>query len=139
MREIYRSVFGEKDAHTAVALLRFGELSLARTQYPRAEQFFRDSVQRFSETLSPEDLRTGIARIELGGALFHEQRYQDAETQLLAGYQIVTSQGHTSTQEAADARRDLAAVYYALNQPEKAAKFRAELAANEPRKVASGK
>ena len=135
MAEIYRSAYGEKDVHTAAALSRFGELSLARGQYPRAEQFFQQSVQRFSETLSPDNLKTGIARVELGSVLIHELRYQDAETQLLAGYQIIISQGHSSSQEAMDARRNLVALYEALHQPERAAKFRAELAAGEPKKA----
>lgn len=132
MADIYRSVYGEKEGHAGVALSRFGELCMARKQYPQAEHLFRQSVQIFSEMLSPDSFKTGVARTELGGALLGEQRYPEAEAELLAGYKIVTSEGHGSTQEAMDARRDLVALYEALNQPDNAARFRVELAANNP-------
>jgi eukaryotic-like serine/threonine-protein kinase len=135
MAEIYRSVYGEKDSHAAAALSRFGELCMARNQYSRAEQLFQQSVQTFSETLSAESFKTGVARAELGGALLREERYPAAETELLAGYKIVTSEGHSSTAEAMDARRDLVSLYETLKLPHKAAKFRAELVADESRKT----
>jgi eukaryotic-like serine/threonine-protein kinase len=135
MAEIYRSVYGEKDNHAAVALSRFGELCMARNQYSRAQQLFQQSVQTFSETLSPDSFKTGVARAELGRALLREQQYREAEGELLAGYKIVTGEGHSSTEEAMDARRDLVALYETLKLPEKAAKFRAELAADESGKA----
>jgi len=138
MAEIYRSVFGEQDSHSAVALSRFGEVCAARKEYAQAEKFFQASVQLFSQTLSPDNLKTGLARIELGDALLHEQRYQEAEAQLRPGYQVV-SQGHPSVVEATQARRDLVAVYDALNRPEESARFRAELAAAQPGKTLATK
>lgn len=134
--QIYRSVYGDKNFHSAVALSRFGELAMARKQYSQAEKLFQQSVQIFSGTLSPDNFKTGVARVELGGALLREERYPEAEAQLLAGYKIVTSEDHSATEEAMDARRDLVALYDALNQPEKAAKFRAELLASRPTAVA---
>lgn len=134
MAQIYQSVYGDKDVHSGVAASRFGELAMARKQYANSEQLFRQSAQTFSETLSPDSFKTGVARAELGAALFHEKRYPDAEAELLAGYKIVTSEGHSSTEEAMDARSDLTALYDSLNQPEKAAKFRMESATSEPTK-----
>jgi hypothetical protein len=113
-----------KNKHVALGLLRFGELYLARNDLSRAEQSFRQSVQLFSETLSPDNVQTGTARIELGGLLLRERRYQEAEAELLAGYQIVTPGRNSALEAAVTARRDLVSVYQALNMPEKAARFR---------------
>lgn len=132
MAEIHRSVYGDKDIHFAVTLCRFGELSMAKQQYSHAEELFRQSVQIYSALLSPDSFKTGVARDELGGTLLREGRYPEAEAQLLAGYKIVTGEDHSATEEAMDARKDLVALYDAWNQPEKAAKYRAELPANAP-------
>ena len=126
MVDVYRSVYGEKDKHVALGLSRFGQLYLARNDLSRAEQCFRQSVQLFSDTLSPDNVQTGTARIDLGGVLLRERRYREAESELLAGYQIVTPGRNAGLEAAVNARRDLVSVYEALNIPEKAAKFRAK-------------
>ena len=53
--------------------------------------FFDNRCSSFSETLGTENVQTGAARIELGGVLLREQRYPEAEAELLAGYRIGTS------------------------------------------------
>ncbi len=45
------------------------------------------------------------------------------------GYEVLTKQSSPSTSFIRAARKDLAAEYEALNQPQQAARFRAELAA----------
>jgi len=47
----------------------------------------------------------------------------------LAGYDVLTRQTSPETSFLHAARKDLVADYEAMNQPEKAAKFKAELAA----------
>jgi hypothetical protein len=56
------------------------------------------------------------------------QYYQEAEPELLAGYQNVSKKTDPSNYWLKAARQDLAQVYEALNRPEKAAKFRMESA-----------
>jgi hypothetical protein len=46
----------------------------------------------------------------------------------MAGYEVLTKQSSPSTSFVRAARKDLAAEYDALNQPQQAARFRAELA-----------
>jgi hypothetical protein len=94
----------------------------------RAEQIFRDVVRRLTEALSASNVNTGIARVKLGRALLRQNRYQEAEVETLAGYEILTRQTSSSTSFLRAARKDLVADYEALKQPEKAAKFQAELA-----------
>jgi len=107
-------------------LLRFGELYVAKNNYARAEQYFRQSVQLYTDNVGADSFQTGRARIELGGALLHERRYQEAEAELLAGYRIVTPGRKATLEAAANARRDLVTLYEASHAPEKAARFRSE-------------
>jgi serine/threonine-protein kinase len=81
----------------------------------------------FSETQSPQHLNTGIGRIKLGRALVGQNRYPEAETELLAGYVILTKQTSPSVSWLRMAREDLVKLYTASHQPDKAAKYKAEL------------
>jgi len=76
-------------------------------------------------------VNTGIAHIKLGRTLLRENRYSDAQVESLAGYENLMKQANPGTSYLRAARKDLAAEYDTLKQPEKAAKFRAELASEE--------
>jgi len=102
-----------------------------KKDYPRAEELFRDVIRRYRETLPADNVNLGIAHIKLGRTLLHQNRYQDAEVETMAGYDILTRQSSPSTSFMHAARKDLAAEYDALNQPQQAARFRAEMAAAE--------
>jgi|SRR5580658_331813 serine/threonine protein kinase/Tfp pilus assembly protein PilF len=133
--DIYRSVYGDHHYLVAIALSNVADTYLHEKDYPRAEQLFRDVVRRFRETLGPDNVNLGIAHLKLGRTLLRESRYKDAEAETLTGYEILIKQSSPSTSFIHAARTDLVADYEALNQPEKAAKFRAELAnaeANPP-------
>lgn len=127
--EIYRAVYGDHHNYVAVALSNVGAVYMDRKDYPRAERQFRDVVRRFTEALGADNVNTAIARLRLGRTLLRESRYQDAEEETLAGYDIIVKQASLSNSNGfiRSARIDLAAEYTALNQPEKAAKYRAEL------------
>ncbi len=127
---LYREVHGDKHYLLAVALSNLASVYLRSEQYARAETMFRDVVQRFTESQSAEHLNTGIARIKLGRALARQGRNEEAEHHLLAGYQIVARQTAPTASWLVAAREDLVNVYAALKQPEKAARWRAEIAKN---------
>lgn len=74
----------------------------------------------------------GIARSKLGRTLLRQQRIQEAEDHLSAAYAIFTK--HKSQAWLHNVREDLAAVYTALKQPDKAERFRLELAQNQSKK-----
>ena len=127
--DIYRTVYGDHHYLVAIALSNVAGISYDKKDYPRAEQLFRDVVRRYKETLPADNVNLAIAHIKLGRALLHENRYKDAEPETLAGYEILIKQSSPSTSFIHAARKDLAAEYEALNQPQQAARFRAELAA----------
>jgi serine/threonine-protein kinase len=110
-----------------------------RKDYRHAEELFRDVVRRFTETLGADNVNTGIARLKLGRTLLHQNRYEDAEVETLASYGILTKQTSPSTSFVRAARKDLVAEYEGLKQPEKAAKFRAELVDAENETLNAGK
>jgi hypothetical protein len=81
-------------------------------------------VQRFTSSLSADNINTGQAEIKLGRTLLLERRYREAEEQTRTGYEVLLKQTSPSTSYVAGARQDLATIYAALGQPEEARKFR---------------
>ena len=127
--DIYRAVYGDHHYLVAIALSNLASIYMDKKNYPHAEQIFRDVIRRYKETLPPDNVNTGIAHIKLGRTLLRENRYKDAEHETRAGYEILIKQSSPSTSFTHAARKDLAAEYEALHQPQQAARFRAELAA----------
>src|SRR5260370_13341930 len=127
--DIYRTVYGDHHYLVASALSNVAGITYDKKDYPRAEQLFRDVIRRYKETLPADNVNLAIAHIKLGRTLLHDNRYKDAEPETLAGYEILVKQSSPSTSFIRAARKDLTAQYEALNQPQQAARFRAELAA----------
>jgi len=127
MAAIYRSVYGDKHYLIGIATSNLASVYVLRHQYARAEPLYRQAIAMFSETQSPQHLNTGIGRIKLGRALVGQKRYAEAETELLAGYDILTRQTSPSVSWLRMAREDLVKLYTASNQTEKAERYRAEL------------
>jgi serine/threonine protein kinase/Tfp pilus assembly protein PilF len=138
--DIYRSVYNGKHFYIGSALANLGGVYMERKQYARAEQSFREALQMYAQTLAADHLNVAIARIKLGRALIPQHRYADAEVESLAGYGILTKQTNPPATWLQNARKDLAEEYSALHQPENAAKFQAELAAeSNPVKASNNK
>ncbi len=125
---IYRTVYGGKHAFTGVGVSNLASVYVAQQQYARAEPLYREAIGIFTESQGAEHLNTGIARIKLGRTLLRQGRYAEAVRETLAGYQILTKQTDPGVSWLVHAREDLVAAYDSLGQPDKAAKFRAELA-----------
>ncbi len=125
---IYRTVYGGKHAFTGVGVSNLASVYVAQQQYARAEPLYREAIEIFTESQGAEHLNTGIARIKLGRTLLRQRRYAEAVRETLAGYQILTKQTDPGVSWLVNAREDLVAAYDSLGQPDKAAKFRTELA-----------
>ena len=125
--EIYRAAYAGKHYYIGIALSNLAAVCAEKKQYGRAEQLFHEVLGIYTQTLSPGHQLVGIAKIRLGRALVQQHRYSDAEAESLAGYEILTKQTTPPEQWLQNARTDLASIYEALKQPEKAARFRAEL------------
>ncbi len=128
MAGIYKAAYDDKHYLIGVALSNLGSVVQERGDVEGAERLFREVIRRYEETLSPEHLYMGITRIKLGRALLRQRRYAEAEKETRAGYEILIAQTDPSVTWVKSARNDLVEEYVALNRPEDAARFRAELA-----------
>jgi eukaryotic-like serine/threonine-protein kinase len=133
--DIYRSVYNGKHFYIGSALANLGGVYMERKQYARAERSFRDALQIYADTLPADHLNVAIARIKLGRALVPQHRYADAEVESLAGYGTLMKQTDPPANWLQNARRDLIEEYDALHQPAKAARFQAEVAAADSKKL----
>jgi eukaryotic-like serine/threonine-protein kinase len=129
---IYSTVYEGKHSRVGVAMANLASVYFAREEYDRAAQLFRKALGVYAELLPADHLNVGIARSKLGRTLLRQQRIQEAEEHLTAAYDIFTK--HKSQAWLQNVREDLAAVYAALKQPDKAERFRLELAQNTPKK-----
>ena len=134
--DAWRTMYGDKHPYIATAVSNLGSICLMQKDYPCAERYFRESVRRL-DSASPHSLNNAVAHIKLGRTLLNEQKFSDAEANTLSGYNYLIANVAQSNSFLGNARKDLAAIYDGLHQPEKAARFRAELvqaAANAPAK-----
>jgi serine/threonine protein kinase/tetratricopeptide (TPR) repeat protein len=141
MADIYKSVYAGKHYYIGIALSNLAGVYVDRQDYKGAERLFREALQIYAATLSADHLNVGIARVRLGRALVFERRFSDAEAETLAGYEILMKQPGAPERWLLTARTDLVTIYDALKQPDKSAKFRAELAHTSEKlpKIASKK
>ena len=131
MADIYRTDYGEHHYLFATALSNRASVYTAQQQWVRAEELYRQAIPIYIESQSPTHINTGIARIKLGRTLLRQLRYADAEAETHAGYDILSTQMDPKVSWLVNARKDLVEEYEGLKQPEQAAKFRAEIIANE--------
>lgn len=135
---IDRTVYGDRHQSVALETANLASVYLQKNQYARAEQLFREVIARYRQTLPPGHLNIGIAELKLGRTLLRERRYGEAEIHMLAAYDIVGRKASPSVSWLAAARQDLATLYDESGHPEKAARYRAELAAGQPKAPVSG-
>jgi eukaryotic-like serine/threonine-protein kinase len=130
--EIYRAAYAGKHYYIGIALSNLAAVCAEKKQSARAERLFHEVLQLYAQTLSPGHQLLGIAKVRLGRVLVQQGRYADAEAESLGGYEILAKQNTPPEHWLQNARTDLVAIYEGLKQPDKAARFRAELAkANE--------
>lgn len=128
MAAIYREVYRDNHYLIGIAYSNLAGVHVERKDYPRAEQSYARAVALFEKTQGPAHLNTGIGRIKLGRSLLRQKRYKEGEKHSLAGYEILMKQTNPQVSFLQAARKDLIADYEALKQPEKAARFKTELA-----------
>jgi serine/threonine-protein kinase len=127
--EIYTALYGDNHPETAVAYANLASTYLDEGKLAEAERQFRNVLVRYGSTQGGDPLNVGIARIKLGRTLEREGRYKEAEEELLAGSRLVSGQTGDSSSWLKAARADLVRVYKGLREPDKAAEFQRELAA----------
>ncbi|MGO8788308.1 MAG: tetratricopeptide repeat protein [Terriglobia bacterium] len=90
--DIYRAVYGEHHYLLGTALSNLASVYMGRHEWTRAEEIFRQVIPLYTETLSANDINTGIARIKLGRTLLRQDRYAEAAAETRAGYNILAPQ-----------------------------------------------
>jgi serine/threonine-protein kinase len=136
MADIYREAYPGGHFLVGTALSNLGSVHLARGEPARAEQLYREAIAIYAATLPRDSLNVGIARIKLGRSLLRQGRHAEAERESLAGYEALARQTDPSVSWLQSAREDLVAEYEALERPQEAAKYRAEL--SRPAVAATG-
>jgi eukaryotic-like serine/threonine-protein kinase len=126
--EIWKKAYNGNHYYIGTALANLGNVDMERHHYAQAEAYYHDALQMYEGTLPPEHKLVGIGRISLGRALLREKRYADAQAETLTGYKILVKINLPSQKWLQSALEDSVEEYDALNQPDQAAKFRAELA-----------
>jgi tetratricopeptide (TPR) repeat protein len=133
MADINRAVYDDRHYLVGIALLNLGEVYLEQKNFDRADKSLRDALSRFTEKLPPGHLNTAIAQVRLGHTLVLEREYKEAESHLLAGYEVLVKQPGPQTSRIQTARKDLVTVYAGLNQPDRAKKYQAEISTEPAR------
>jgi uncharacterized protein HemY len=133
--KIYEASFGETHKLSAMIEAHLGDVFSSERQHARAEQFYQEAVKALTERPLTGNVGVGVVGVFLGRALLRQNHYREAESHLTSGYAILIKQPGAFPPRLQEAREDLATVYDALRQPVQAAKFRTELAANQPRQV----
>jgi serine/threonine protein kinase len=125
---IYRSVYGDKNQQLGAAVANLAGLYADRKDYAKSEQLYGDALTLYADSLPAGHLNIAIAHVRLGGVLFRDKRYSDAEAESRAGYELLMKQSTPPARWVQTARNDLLSEYDAMDQSEKAAKIRTELA-----------
>lgn len=128
MSVIYAQVYPDGHYLNGTALSNLASVYSARKKPALAEPLYRQAVAIFTSTQGPDHMNTGIARIKLGRSLLRQRRFAEAASESFAGYEIVSKQSDPAIGFLKNARKDLVAAYDSLGQPEKGARFAAELA-----------
>jgi eukaryotic-like serine/threonine-protein kinase len=124
--DIWEKVYGDQHQFIAIGYSNLGSVCMAEKNYPCAEKNYREAVRRL-DLASPDGLNDAIGHLKLGRALLKEGRYADAEPNTLLAYRYLVQHVNPANSYLANARKDLAAIYDALHQPQSAAHFRSEL------------
>jgi serine/threonine-protein kinase len=120
--DIWRTLNGANDSMVGMTVSNIAATWFERRDYPRAEQLLREALSIFARTLPRDHPSVGITHARLGRTLVRESRWQEAEPELLAAYEIANRQAIVSDWVTA-VRDDLAAVYLELDRPADARKY----------------
>jgi hypothetical protein len=127
MVDIYRKAYNDKHYLIGIAMSNLASVYVQRRDYVRAERLYRDVMARYEGVLEPDHMNVGITRIKLGRALLRQKRFAEAAAESGAGYEILIKQSDPATGFLRAARIDLTIAYTQLRQPDKSAKFFAEI------------
>jgi len=127
LREVYetaRSRFGLEDRRTLLPMGNLAELRLAQGDAVEAERLMSEAAVAVRKALPAGHVSTGVTLRKYGAALTALGRHEEAEGVLLEAYEIVSKAAGPGNVQTLKVARDLAILYDAWGQPEKAAPWR---------------
>jgi serine/threonine-protein kinase len=128
--KIERATHGDRHIDYGATVLVQGTVNLAMGNWARAEELYRRAVVIYEAAGMPQgEGGDGSGWWQLGMALLGQKKFKEAETVSLRAYEQFKKRGNFLSGLIPDVRANLAAIYEGLGQPEKAARFRAELEA----------
>jgi serine/threonine protein kinase/Tfp pilus assembly protein PilF len=131
---LYRTAYGDGDYRVGIGMSNLGNVYLQTKQYTEAEHLFRQAIDLWKKVLPADNINIAIGQVRLGRAIFAQHRYPEAVSHTLAGYEILEKQSTPSASSIQAARKDLAAGYLAMKQPEKARIYEGGVASVDPKK-----
>jgi len=124
--DTWKQNFGDQHPNIATAISNLGSICQQQKDYACAERNYRDALRRF-DAASPDSFSAAVARVKLGRTLLSENKLAEAEIQSLGGYNYLVKHVERENTYLAGVRKDLGAIYDGLQQPQQAARYRAEL------------
>ena len=124
--DTWKRHYGDRHPNIATAISNLGSICQQQKDYACAEKNYREALSRFNAA-SPDSFSAAVAHVKLGRTLLSESKFGDAEKEGLAGYAYLATHVEPGNSYLVGVRKDLAAIYDGLHQPQQAARFRAEL------------
>ena len=131
------TLFGDENQDTAMFTADLGSAYLHEKRYALADITLATSIKNMLATIPPEALNIASARADWGHALIALKRYKEAEEPLEDSAKIFEAQPSPPRDQIHAIHQDLATVYLALHQPDKARAIQTETAQTKPVKAAS--
>jgi tetratricopeptide (TPR) repeat protein/tRNA A-37 threonylcarbamoyl transferase component Bud32 len=125
--EVSRRVHGPEHPTTIISMHNLAELLQVQGKLPEAERLFRQTVETAERGLPDGHWRTAISRCGWGACLTKLEQYDEAETQLLMGYEGLAAVLGTDHKRTRGAINRLIDLYDAWGKPDKAAEYQAIL------------
>lgn len=129
MLSIYRAIYGDGHYYVGVALGNLAGALVEKREYDRAVQLLHTALDVYAKTLPADHQYVAVAHIKLARTYAAARRFGLAEQEGITGYTLLTKKPNTSAAWLESARKVLVQVYDSLGQPDKAKRYRDELAA----------
>ena len=128
---IQRSLMPSTRYALSQSLLRYGRLRMAQKQLGAARPLFEEALELREALYEERNWRIAETEVALGECLSLLNRFDEADTLLVRGYQTLLEQRGESYQRTQEALGYLVVLYELWNRPEQAEEYRSKL--NEAR------
>ncbi len=129
--EIRQRVLGEEHPDTLRSMNNLADLHHHQRRFDEAATLFEETVARARRAWPGRHWMTGVLLGNYGRTLTELQRYEDAETRLLEGHELILAGLGPNHWRTINQIESLANLYDVWGKPQQAAEWRAKLAASQ--------